>query len=96
MSRKCVALLFAVLCCISAPAAHQAAAAFDVASVKPFTDKVLIYSGVSTQPGGRVSAKATTLQELVAYAYAVELREVETTGDWMTAERFDIEGRGSV
>jgi uncharacterized protein (TIGR03435 family) len=79
---------------IAAPAAQEAVPAFEVASVRANTDSVLIYSGVTTQPGGRLSAKATTLKDLVVYAYAVELREVEATADWMTAERFDVEARG--
>jgi uncharacterized protein (TIGR03435 family) len=79
---------------IAAPAAQEAVPAFEVASVRANTDSVLIYSGVTTQPGGRLSAKATTLKDLVAFAYAVELREVEGTADWMSAERFDIEARG--
>ena len=53
--------------------------AFEVASVRANTDSVLIYSGATTQPGGGLSAKATTLKDLVMYADAVELREVKTT-----------------
>jgi uncharacterized protein (TIGR03435 family) len=79
---------------IAAPAAQEEVPAFEVASVRTNTDSVLIYSGVTTQPGGRLSAKATTLKDLVAFAYAVELREVEATADWMTAERFDVEACG--
>lgn len=83
------------LCFVITVAAQPAAPAFEVASVKPNTDSVLVYSGVTTQPGGRLSAKATVLKDLVAYAFAVELREVETTAGWMTDERFDIEARGA-
>ena len=63
--------------------------------MKANTDTVLVYSGVTTQPGGRLSAKAATLEDLVAFAYAVELRQVEASADWMTTERFDIEARGT-
>ena len=88
-------ITLSLLCCLtSALDAQVADPVFEVASVKPFTDSVLVYSGVTTQPGDRLSAKATTLKDLVAYAYAVNLREVETTADWMTAERFDIDARG--
>lgn len=91
-----LAMLLPVLSALTtALAAQGAVPAFDVASVKAFTDSVLVYSGVVTQPGGRLSAKAATLEDLVAFAYAVHLREVETTAGWMTVERFDIEARGA-
>jgi uncharacterized protein (TIGR03435 family) len=95
MTKVPVALLLSVLVAVTALTAQQPPQMFEVASVKPNTDKVLVYSGVTTQPGGRLSAKATTLKDLVAYAHAVPLREVETTADWMTGERFDIEARGA-
>jgi uncharacterized protein (TIGR03435 family) len=42
-----------------------------------------------------LSAKAATLKDLVAYAYAVELRQVEPAAGWMNDVRFDVEARGA-
>jgi uncharacterized protein (TIGR03435 family) len=91
--RLCVLLWIAASSMAAAQVANNLR--FDVASVKPFADPVLIMSGVTTQPGGRFTAKAATLRDLVAYAYDVLNRQVEGTADWMTVERFDIEGKGA-
>ena len=55
-------------------AAQVGAPAFEVASVKPNADAVLVFSGITAISNGRLSAKAMTVRELIAGAYRLELR----------------------
>src|SRR5688572_1794779 len=68
---------------------------FEVASVKPFTDSVLIMSGITTISKGRVTAKAMTLKELVASIYRVRGQAVIGGPEWVESERYDIEARAA-
>jgi uncharacterized protein (TIGR03435 family) len=45
------------------------------------------------RPGGRVSAKATTLKGLIETAYAVKARQISGGPSWLDSERYDIEAK---
>ena len=71
------------------------APAFEVASVKPTADAVLVLSGITTISNGRFSAKAMTVKELIARAYRVESREITGGPGWIESDRYDIEARAA-
>ena len=90
------ATIAVLLLSISAAAQSQspAAAAFDVASVKPNRSGQPMRLGPTLQPGGRVFAVNLPLEELIRAAY--ELRQNELIIDSPLSERtFDIEARAS-
>src|SRR5262245_24471783 len=68
---------------------------FEVASVKRNTDRQLTVSGVTPAGGGRVSAKAATLKDLIQAAYRVKSREIFGGPGWLDSERFDIEAKAA-
>ena len=76
-------------------AAQAGAPAFEVASVKPNADAVLVLSGITTISNGRFSAKAMTVKELIARAYRVESREITGGPGWIESDRYDIEARAA-
>jgi uncharacterized protein (TIGR03435 family) len=78
-----------------AVAAQGGAPAFEVASVKPNADAVLVFSGITTISNGRLSARAMTVKELIAGAYRVQSRQITGGPAWVDSERYDIEARAS-
>jgi bla regulator protein blaR1 len=70
-------------------------AVFEVASVKPFTDSVLILSGITTISKGRLSATAITLKDLVASTYRVRGQAIIGGPEWASSERYNIEARAA-
>src|SRR5262249_29840318 len=68
---------------------------FEVASLKRNVDRILTVSGVQPAAGGRLSAKAATLKQLVVAAYQVKEREIIGGPDWINSERYDIEGKAA-
>jgi uncharacterized protein (TIGR03435 family) len=80
---------------VAARSQSPAAAAFDVASVKPNRSGQPMRLGPTLQPGGRVFAVNLPLEELIRAAY--ELRENELIIDSRFGETtFDIEARAGV
>ena len=71
--------------------AQEQAPSFEVASVKRNTDPVLTVSGVEPKAGGRLSAKAATLKQLIANAYHLRDQQISGGTAWMDSERYDIE-----
>lgn len=66
---------------------------FEVASVKRNTDTVFIISGVQPEAGGRLSAKAATLRQLIASAYQIRESLILGGPSWGDSERYDIEAK---
>jgi len=63
--------------------------------VKRNTDRILTVSGVQPGPGGTLSAKATTLKDLIISAYQIKQREIFGGPAWIESERYDIEAKAS-
>jgi uncharacterized protein (TIGR03435 family) len=68
---------------------------FEVASVKRNADRILTVTGVQPEAGGRITAKAATLKQLVVSAYQVKEREIFGGPPWMDSERYDIEAKAA-
>jgi uncharacterized protein (TIGR03435 family) len=92
---KIVAIV--LISAVTIPLAHAQSArpAFEVASLKRNMDQVLTVSGVLPSEGGRVSAKAATLKQLIQSAYQIKAREIEGGLAWMDSERYDIEAKAA-
>jgi uncharacterized protein (TIGR03435 family) len=69
--------------------------AFEVASVKRNTESVLTISGVQPEAGGRVSAEAATLRQLIASAYQVRDSLIFGGPSWTASDRYDIEAKAA-
>ncbi|MGH9575506.1 MAG: TIGR03435 family protein [Candidatus Acidiferrales bacterium] len=68
---------------------------FEVASVKRNTDSVLTISGVEPEAGGRLSARAVTLRQLIAEAYQIRESLILGGASWSDSERYDIEAKAA-
>ena len=89
------ASLFAVVSCLTALAAAQAAqraAGFEVSSVRRNTSSTP--GSASAQPGGGFTATNQSLRRLVAAAYSLPLDRVIGGPDWLDSERYDIAAKG--
>jgi uncharacterized protein (TIGR03435 family) len=75
------------------PAALEATASFEVASVKPNKGGTS-GGGPPLLPNGGYSATNVALKSVVANAYEVRIFQLEGGPDWLTSERFDIVARG--
>ena len=65
---------------------------FAVASIKP-TPASEQETKWGPEPGGRFSAKGTTLKELIALAYGVQEYQISGGPKWMTRDRWSIEAK---
>jgi uncharacterized protein (TIGR03435 family) len=68
---------------------------FEVASVKRNTDRMLTISGIDPEAGGRLSAKAVTLRQLIASAYQIRDSLIVGGPAWGDSERYDIVAKAS-
>ena len=68
-------------------------ASFEVASIKPNTNR--ISNALPPSVGnGSYSASNVALKSVIANAYEVRIFQVDGGPDWLTSERFDIVARG--
>lgn len=68
---------------------------FDVASLKPTPPSSTALGGrVRIQPGGRVVATASTLNELVQWAWQVQPFQLTGGPDWAAITRFEVTAQG--
>ena len=84
-------LLIVTLMLSSLATAQEQGSSFEVASVKRNTEAVLTVSGVQPEAGGRLSAKAATLKQLIASAYRLRAQQIVGGPSWIDSERYDIE-----
>ena len=71
---------------------------FEVASIKPNKAGDLVGSGFGIFPGGRLTSRNTTLEDLVWFAHGDgHSREGLISGgpDWVRSDRFDIEAKAA-
>ena len=75
-----------------AAAQQKAPPAFEVASVKPAKSGGGAI-GIFTYPGGRIIVSQAALDQLIAYAFNIELFQVYGKQSWIHEDGFDIEAR---
>jgi uncharacterized protein (TIGR03435 family) len=80
--RILVAMVFAVLCSAQAPR-------YDVTSVKPAPQGVIIFFKITTDPG-RLKADNASLAQLIEFAYNVPAMKI---AGQLPSDRFDVEGQ---
>lgn len=90
-----LALLILVFALFLPATPHAQNPSFEVASVKRNTDRILTISGVQPEAGGRLSAKATTLKQLIASAYQIRDQLIVGGPSWIDSERYDIEAKAA-
>ena len=73
----------------------QAAARFEVASIKPNTNPGpgVITGIIRPLPGGRFSANAVLLRFVIQYAYAIRPYQISGGPDWINSAHYDIEAK---
>lgn len=76
--------------CFFAASIAQSQPAFDVASVKPTTER--IFSGLQTNPN-RLAVRGGTLAYLIQQAYGLLPLQIQKGPDWLSSARFDIEAK---
>ena len=90
--------LMTTMASAQSPAGGRQAPTFEVASVKP-SEPGAQPGGIARPVDGLVRANATTVRQLIRYAYDLEplqRRDPEPVGgpDWIDRDRFDIVARG--
>ena len=90
---RCAGLQFVTLLNVFALAWAQAdrPLTFEVASIKPAPASAQ-ETEWGPEPGGRFSARGTTLKQLTALAYGVQEYQISGGPRWMTRDRWSIEG----
>jgi uncharacterized protein (TIGR03435 family) len=82
---------------ITALGAQQPKPVFEVASVKPqtapLTAALVATMSPRVRPGGIVSASATTVEMLIAFAYDLQSVQIVGGPDWIRRDRFEIDAR---
>jgi uncharacterized protein (TIGR03435 family) len=97
MGRLALLSTVAVVLCSSAGAQEPPGPSFAVASVRVNTTGTALSTAenvprIAIQPGGRFTARNSSLEEMIAVAYGV--RSYQIVGPrWIDSERFDIEAR---
>jgi uncharacterized protein (TIGR03435 family) len=66
---------------------------FEVATVKPTTQRTHAVGTILTFPGGRLTAEGCTLEYLVEEAFSVQRFQVSGGPDWTYVDGFNIEAR---
>ena len=89
--------LFLALAAISLTQAQAGEkAAFEVASIKPCKPDTpappMEHAGLAefTSPGGRFSARATSIKFLMEWAYGIQPAQLSGAPHWLAADRYDI------
>jgi uncharacterized protein (TIGR03435 family) len=82
--------VFVVTCAVFAQ--ESSSPVFEVASIKPSTDKDRII-GLFTYPGGRVTATNYTLKMLINEAYAIEDYRILGGPAWADSDRYNLEAK---
>jgi len=73
----------------------QAAARFEVASIKPNTNPGpgVITGIIRPLPGGRLSANAVLPRFIIQFAYAIRPYQISGGPDWINSAHYDIEAK---
>jgi uncharacterized protein (TIGR03435 family) len=95
MTRLGPLLLLVLIAAVGVPLAAQqpAPAAFEVASIKPNTNRISNALPPS-RSNGSYSASNVALKSVIANAYEVRIFQIQGGPDWLTSERFDIIANG--
>ena len=76
----------------NAPVMAQAAAKFEVASIKLNTSGS-VAAGLQALPGGRLHVENETIRDLIRSAYSVQDFQLTGGPGWINSERYDIEAK---
>ena len=87
-----VGLLHAPPLVAQTPTAAEATPTFEVASIKP-SDPGARGVMIRYAPGGRFTAKGTTLRSLIAIAYGVREFQISGGPSWVGSTRYDIDAK---
>jgi len=87
-----IGLLHAPALLAQPPATAEAPATFEVASIKP-GDPGARGVMIRYAPGGRFTAKGTTLKSLIAIAYGVREFQISGGPSWIGSARYDIDAK---
>lgn len=80
----------------------EKAPAFEIASITPCPPGTPAPSQEHmglvqfTYPGGRLSARATTVKALVEWAYGIQTSQLAGGPDWIATDRYDVEAKAAV
>src|SRR5215471_4092275 len=93
MHRVVVCVASAAMLFSQTPADRQSDLQFEVASLKP-TTSIGPFSGIRPAPGGqRYVASNCPIQLMIQVVYRIKPEQVVNAPDWLTTERYDLEGK---
>jgi uncharacterized protein (TIGR03435 family) len=67
--------------------------AFEVASVKPRSERTRLINTLLTYPGGRITCAGCWLQYLITEAFDVQPYQIVGGPGWLKSDQFDLEAR---